>query len=91
MGLFPIRHLAVSALALLAGCSATTSDDELLTEPGTEAILHSEMARASNDSLLWGPYNPGLYFGIRPRIPESFRGALIWTAVNDFTDFQHGA
>lgn len=90
-----IRLLAISALALFSrysSASSTDSDDDLDLShtPGTASILHSEMARASNDSLLWGPYNPGLYFGIRPRIPESFRGALIWSAVNEFEDFQHG-
>lgn len=39
---------------------------------------------ASNDSLLWGPYRPNLYFGVRPRIPKSLLTGLMWTNVDDF-------
>lgn len=81
----------VSALALLASVttvSGTTEDDSATR---AEAVLQQELARASNQSLLWGPYNPGLYFGLRPRIPNSFRAALMWTSVDEFADFQNGA
>lgn len=91
----PLRILALSLLSLTAATASSftdsDSDDALDTSsPGSSSILQTELSRASNSSLLWGPYNPGLYFGIRPRIPESFRGALIWSAVNDFSDFQNG-
>ncbi|KAJ4287663.1 Processing alpha glucosidase I [Kalmusia sp. IMI 367209] len=43
----------------------------------------AEIEKASNDSLLWGPYRPNLYFGIRPRIPKSLMGGLLWTKVED--------
>jgi mannosyl-oligosaccharide glucosidase len=33
---------------------------------------------ASNASLLWGPYRPNLYMGIRPRVPESLFMGLMW-------------
>ena len=38
----------------------------------------------SNETLLWGPYKPNLYFGVRPRIPQSFFAGLIWASVEDF-------
>jgi mannosyl-oligosaccharide glucosidase len=41
--------------------------------------------KASNESLLWGPYRPNLYFGVRPRIPKSLMGGLLWTRVEDHT------
>ncbi|KAI5803158.1 glycoside hydrolase [Geopyxis carbonaria] len=56
---------------------------------GAELILLNEIARASNQSLLWGPYRPNLYFGVKPRIPNSFAAGLLWTAVNDFESVQH--
>jgi hypothetical protein len=31
-----------------------------------------------NASLLWGPYRPNLYLGIRPRVPESLLMGLMW-------------
>jgi mannosyl-oligosaccharide glucosidase len=45
----------------------------------------AEIEKASNDSLLWGPYRPNLYFGVRPRIPKSLMGGLMWTKVEDHT------
>ena len=49
----------------------------------------SEIERASNDTLLWGPYRPNLYFGVRPRIPKSFMGGLLWTRVEDYQSVQN--
>lgn len=50
-----------------------------------------EIEKASNDSLLWGPYRPNLYFGVRPRIPKSLLTGLLWARVEDFQSVQHGA
>ncbi|CAG8689536.1 1504_t:CDS:1, partial [Gigaspora rosea] len=44
--------------------------------------------RASNESLLWGTYRPNLYFGTRPRLPESLMSGLMWFGVNDLESFQ---
>lgn len=54
-----------------------------------ESILHSEIGRQNNQSLLWGPYRPNLYFGVRPRIPKSLMTGLMWGKVETYTDFQH--
>ncbi|PVI03888.1 glycoside hydrolase family 63 protein [Periconia macrospinosa] len=43
----------------------------------------AEIEKATNASLLWGPYRPNLYFGVRPRIPKSLMGGLLWTKVED--------
>lgn len=37
-----------------------------------------------NSSLLWGPYRPNLYFGVRPRIPKSLLSGLMWYNVDDY-------
>ena len=39
----------------------------------------------SNDSLLWGPYRPNLYFGIRPQIPETVSMGLMWSNADSPT------
>ena len=39
---------------------------------------------SSNDTLLWGPYRPNLYFGVRPRIPKSLLTGLVWANVDSF-------
>lgn len=54
-----------------------------------EAVLHAEMTRLNNQSLLWGPYRPNLYFGTRPRIPKSLMTGLMWARVDDYQSVQH--
>lgn len=50
--------------------------------------LSKETAKANNGSLLWGPYKPNLYFGVRPRLPDSFFAGLMWAKVDDFMTAQ---
>ena len=76
-------HALFAALGFInAAASASTADDG-------ESILHSEIGRQNNQSLLWGPYRPNLYFGVRPRIPESLMTGLMWGKIETYTDFQH--
>ena len=35
-------------------------------------------------SLLWGAYRPNLYFGLRPRIPQSLMTGLLWYGTQDY-------
>lgn len=49
----------------------------------------SVFTKASNDSLLWGPYRPNLYFGLRPKLPKSLMTGLLWARIEDFSDAQH--
>jgi hypothetical protein len=49
----------------------------------------ADIEKATNASLLWGPYRPNLYFGVRPRIPKSLMGGLMWTRVEDYTSVQN--
>lgn len=37
-----------------------------------------------DEALLWGPYKPNLYFGVRPRLPQSLTTGLLWSSVNDY-------
>ncbi|KAF1937561.1 glycoside hydrolase [Clathrospora elynae] len=37
----------------------------------------------NNASLLWGPYRPNLYMGIRPRVPNSLISGLMWGKLED--------
>ncbi|KAK9463984.1 glycoside hydrolase [Lipomyces oligophaga] len=51
-------------------------------------LLLAEQTRASNASLLWGPYRPNLYFGLRPRgIPESILTGLMWYNLDSYRGF----
>jgi mannosyl-oligosaccharide glucosidase len=73
-----IGAIAASVSILLAQCAAQ------------EAALLNEVERASNDTLLWGPYKPNLYFGVRPRIPKSLAAGLLWVKADNFKDVQNG-
>lgn len=55
---------------------------------------NSEAAdRASQNSatrsLLWGPYKPNLYFGVRPRLPKSLTAGLLWSGLDSYEQFQN--
>lgn len=41
-------------------------------------------AQPANASLFWGPYRPNLYFGVRPRLPKSLMGGLLWSRVDEY-------
>jgi hypothetical protein len=72
--------LLVAGNAFIGGAHAEAQD---------ESILNGEMARLNNQSLLWGPYRPNLYFGIRPRLPKSIMTALMWAKVDNYVDVQN--
>lgn len=44
---------------------------------------------SSNDTqaYLWGPYRPNLYFGLRPRLPQSLMTGLVWFGTQDYQSF----
>ena len=52
-----------------------------------QAVLADD-AGYSNETLLWGPYRPQLYFGVRPRIPKSLTTGLMWAKVDNFETVQ---
>lgn len=61
----------------------------LLLAASTTAQETSVFSKSSNDSLLWGPYRPNVYFGVRPRLPKSLTTGLLWGRVEDFASVQH--
>ncbi|KAL6902548.1 glycoside hydrolase family 63 protein [Trichoderma evansii] len=72
-------QLLASAAALVAGASAI----------GDESILINEIGRLNNQSLLWGPYKPNLYFGVRPRLPQGLWTGLMWGRAEGYMDIQN--
>lgn len=67
--------LALAPLAFLA--SAAGGPD-----------LVKEVEYQQNQSLLWGPYKPNLYFGVRPRLPEGLWTGLMWGKVDTYEEIQ---
>ena len=74
-----LRFLALSILLSLVSFCLCDSAQKIL----------SENAKSSNESLLWGPYRPNLYFGVRPRIPKSLVTGLLWAKVDSFQGVQN--
>ena len=58
----------------------------VLGEAAQEVLAEGSIL--SNETLLWGPYRPNLYFGVRPRIPKSLTTGLLWAKVDSFQDVQ---
>lgn len=52
----------------------------------TPAVLSDTItpAGSANSTLLWGAYRPNLYFGLRPRIPQSLMTGLMWFGTQDY-------
>lgn len=73
-------QLVAAVAALAAGTSAT----------GDASVLTGEIGRQNNQSLFWGPYKPNLYFGVRPRLPESLWTGLMWGRIEEYTDVKDG-
>ncbi|EXJ93132.1 mannosyl-oligosaccharide glucosidase [Capronia epimyces CBS 606.96] len=48
----------------------------------------SSPVATSNDTLLWGPYRPNLYFGVRPRLPNSLLTGLLWANTDNYATVQ---
>lgn len=80
-----MRHLGISFFltSLLSATGIVASED-----PSDVSALIRESGRASNQSLLWGPYKSNLYFGVRPRIPKSLSAGLIWGKVDEYIGAQ---
>lgn len=68
-----------AALSLLSG--ATTAS------PAADDSALAPSLAAANSSLLWGSYRPGLYFGLRPRLPDTLLTGLIWFGVHDWQSY----
>lgn len=78
--------LRSSLTALLSAISLTSN----VASAQDASILTAEYGRQNNQSLLWGPYRPNLYFGVRPRVPNSIMAALMWAKVDDYMQVQNG-
>ncbi|KAJ2960663.1 hypothetical protein NQZ79_g4028 [Umbelopsis isabellina] len=74
---------------LTASVTLLGSFDPVQSLSPQEAQLNVAAGKALNDSLLWGTYRPNLYFGTRPRIPESLLTGIMWFSGDNAQGFQH--
>ncbi|KAF2278089.1 glycoside hydrolase [Westerdykella ornata] len=54
-----------------------------LLAPRPSDALPDAIDSRNVSSLLWGPYRPNLYLGIRPRVPESVFMGLMWANFDE--------
>lgn len=47
-------------------------------------IARSSPVDSTDEDLLWGAYRPGLYFGLRPKLPQSLMTGLIWFGTQNY-------
>lgn len=48
--------------------------------------LHTSLVSALDTNVTstdWSTYRPNLYFGLRPRLPESLLTGLLWFGIQD--------
>lgn len=76
-----LAALAVHALAL--ALSAQASQLAFESESDVDAAQV-----AADQSLLWGTYRPGLYFGLKPRLPNSLMTGLMWYGASDYKAYE---
>lgn len=56
----------------------------LLLSPQAILPVHAvKLDVSSSKWQTWGPYRPGLYFGVRPNIPETLLMGLMWANGSD--------
>lgn len=58
-----------------------------LLSPLLPLAFATETFANASDSLFWGTYRPNLYFGLKPRLPESLMTGLIWFGTHDYQSF----
>ncbi|KAF2138908.1 glycoside hydrolase family 63 protein [Aplosporella prunicola CBS 121167] len=52
-------------------------------------FIFSSDASPDNSSLVWGPYRPNLYFGVRPRISKTLLTGLMWSRMENNETVEH--
>jgi mannosyl-oligosaccharide glucosidase len=87
-------HTALAATAALAALAAphaalavarlraATLPPHLRRLPGPFLSALPQFQGAHASDLLWGTYRPGLYTGIRPRVPRGLVGGVMWFAAD---------
>ncbi|KAH3674956.1 hypothetical protein WICPIJ_009401 [Wickerhamomyces pijperi] len=71
----PISTVALTFLLLLLQISTAGS---IATNEQDHDNIVNEYNQATDKSLLWGPYRPNAYIGIRPRLDRSLISGLFW-------------
>ncbi|GAA5872836.1 hypothetical protein JCM8547_005716 [Rhodosporidiobolus lusitaniae] len=74
--------LGVLALAALSSTSVAQASPSAPVDGEYSAALS-----AANSSLLWGTWRPGLYAGMKARLPQSLQTGMMWWGALDWQSF----
>jgi len=90
-----LATIVTVSLVMARGADASISHDSPMDASGSFNDIHFQSggnafspvqaAAAQNQSLLWGVYRPNLYFGTRPRLPNSVLTGLMWFGTQDYS------
>lgn len=78
--------LSLAIVALKALAVSAQASQLAFGSDGNVDVDAAEVA--ADQSLLWGTYRPGLYFGLKPRLANSLMTGLMWYGANDYTGFE---
>lgn len=78
-------HFRTALVALATALIATSAAQ---AEQVRFAGAPDAATRAADQSLLWGTYRPGLYFGLKPRLASSLMTGTMWYGSNDYRGFE---
>ena len=88
--------IAVMCAVILSGglIRVLIMKPDTLTSPSYLPLVDPDCCTGSEDHLtrLWGSYRPQVYFGIRPRIPQSVIFGLMWMPISpgaERNEFRH--
>ncbi|KAM0753058.1 glycoside hydrolase [Meredithblackwellia eburnea MCA 4105] len=76
---------STQAILLWLWLSASASAPTALAQDAHSSLEQGQ--HHANQSLLWGPYRPNLYFGLRPRIPNSLMTGIMWWGAHDYRSY----
>lgn len=76
------------SLAILAAKWVAISAQTAQLNLGGDNLDADPARQAADQSLLWGTYRPGLYFGLKPRLPNSLMTGVMWYGANDYKGFE---
>ena len=54
------------------------------------SVITESVSSLESSSLLWGPYRPNVYFGVRPRLPNTILSGLMWANADSYHTMKHG-
>ncbi|KAJ1961572.1 Processing alpha glucosidase I [Dispira parvispora] len=85
-GMRRVFHVALWLLTLSPAWAASESQ---IPSDADEPQGVGTPADGSQSTPLWGTFRPNIYFGVRPRLPQSLSTGLMWYSLSSFEGVKH--